>query len=109
MAFIHGERLRALRSNVSNRCTSLSAWELPKQESALAPESVWTNKDMDPVQPEEQTWSVWTWMAYWATDTISVGTWQTAGSIVAVGLSWREAIPLVSLLFLFVNVSGPGV
>ncbi|KAI1840073.1 hypothetical protein JX265_013857 [Neoarthrinium moseri] len=34
-------------------------------------------------------------MAYWATDTINLGTWQTASSILAVGLSWREAIPIM--------------
>ena len=53
---------------------------------------------MDPVKIENQTWTIWTWMAYWATDTINLGTWQTASSILAVGLSWREAIPAVSLL-----------
>lgn len=34
-------------------------------------------------------------MAYWATDTINLGTWQTASSILSVGLSWREAIPIM--------------
>lgn len=78
------------------RCTTISAWQLPKQRSALAPEHVWTNEDMDPVKPENQTWSIWTWMAYWATDTLNLGTWETASSILALGLSWREAIPAVS-------------
>jgi NCS1 family nucleobase:cation symporter-1 len=32
-------------------------------------------------------------MAYWATDTINLGTWEAASGILAVGLSWREAIP----------------
>jgi hypothetical protein len=50
---------------------------------------------MDPVKIENQTWTLWTWMAYWATDTINLGTWETASSILAVGLSWREAIPIV--------------
>jgi nucleobase:cation symporter-1, NCS1 family len=34
-------------------------------------------------------------MAYWATDMVNLGTWQTASSILAVGLSWREAIPIM--------------
>jgi NCS1 family nucleobase:cation symporter-1 len=50
---------------------------------------------MDPVPIENQTWSMWTWMAYWATDTINLGTWETASGILAVGLSWREAIPII--------------
>ncbi|EMC95728.1 hypothetical protein BAUCODRAFT_71084 [Baudoinia panamericana UAMH 10762] len=80
---------------IKQRCTSIKAWELPKQESALAPDYVWTNKDMDPVPVEDQTWTLWTWMAYWATDTINLGTWETASSIIAVGLTWREAIPIM--------------
>ncbi|KAH8900424.1 hypothetical protein GQ53DRAFT_708244 [Thozetella sp. PMI_491] len=85
------------RKQLVARCTSLSAWELPKEPSALAPDYVWSNKDMDPVAPEDQTWTAWTWMAYWATECISLGTWQTAGSILNSGLSWREAIPAVAL------------
>ncbi|KAF8846459.1 uridine permease-like protein Fui1 [Acephala macrosclerotiorum] len=80
---------------VRRRATTLKAWELPKQKSALAPEHLWTNEDMDPVKIENQTWTIWTWMAYWATDTINLGTWETASSILNVGLSWREAIPII--------------
>ncbi|TVY73399.1 putative permease [Lachnellula suecica] len=80
---------------LKERCTSVSAWQLPKQKSALAPDHVWTNEDMDPVKLENQTWTLWTWMAYWATDTINLGTWETASAILAVGLSWREAIPAI--------------
>lgn len=50
---------------------------------------------MDPVPPEDQTWSVWTVLAYWSSDLINLTTWQTASSILAVGLSWREAIPIM--------------
>jgi NCS1 family nucleobase:cation symporter-1 len=80
---------------VKRRFTSLSSWQLAKQKSALTPDHVWTNEDMDPVKIENQTWTLWTWMAYWATDTINLGTWETASAILAVGLSWREAIPAV--------------
>ncbi|KAA8577088.1 hypothetical protein MFRU_023g00260 [Monilinia fructicola] len=80
---------------IKERCVSVRAWELPKQKSALAPDYVWTNEDMDPVRKENQTWTLWTWMAYWATDTINLGTWETASSVLAVGLTWREAIPIM--------------
>lgn len=100
--------MRALPSKekIVARCTSLSAWELPKETSALAPDHVWSNKDMDPVAPEDQTWSVWTWIAYWATETVSLGTWQTGGSILKSGLSYREAIPAVSQLPLLYSSMG---
>ncbi|KAF7920209.1 uncharacterized protein EAE97_011550 [Botrytis byssoidea] len=80
---------------IKERCTTVRAWQLPKQKSALAPEHVWTNEDMDPVKKENQTWTLWTWMAYWATDTITLSTWETASSVLAVGLTWREAIPIM--------------
>ncbi|KAB5584951.1 permease for cytosine/purines, uracil, thiamine, allantoin-domain-containing protein [Coniochaeta sp. 2T2.1] len=77
------------------RFTALHSWELPRQDSAIAPPDVWTNRDMDPTPPEDQTWTIWSIMAYWATDTINLGTWETASGILAVGLSWREALPIM--------------
>ena len=50
---------------------------------------------MDPTPPEDQTWTIWSIMAYWATDTINLGTWETASGILSVGLSWREALPIM--------------
>ncbi|CAK7268765.1 hypothetical protein SEPCBS57363_003258 [Sporothrix epigloea] len=91
-------------SSIKARLTSVSAWELPKEESAIAPPEVWTNKDMDPTPPEQQTWGIWTIMAYWATDTINMGTWETASSMLAVGLSWREAIPAIVVGITLVSV-----
>ncbi|KAJ0144676.1 putative permease, partial [Colletotrichum tanaceti] len=84
------------REELRLRCTSIKAWELPRHSSsALAPEGVWTNEDMDPVKPEDQTWSIWTILAYWSSDLMNLSTLQTAGSILAVGLSWRESIPIM--------------
>jgi nucleobase:cation symporter-1, NCS1 family len=50
---------------------------------------------MDPTPPEDQNWTIWAIMAYWATDTINLGTWETASGILGVGLSWREALPIM--------------
>ena len=47
------------KETVKARCTTAKAWQLPKQDSALAPPDVWTNADMDPVKPEHQTWTLW--------------------------------------------------
>ncbi|KAK8133147.1 permease [Apiospora kogelbergensis] len=91
-------------THLKRRCTSLSAWEIPKQNGTIAPEHVWTNRDMDPTPLEDQTWSIWTIMAYWASDTINIGTWETASSILAVGLSWREAIPIMIVANLCVAI-----
>ncbi|KAF4812201.1 putative permease [Colletotrichum tropicale] len=85
------------KDEVKRRCTSLQAWELPKHPSTIAPDGVWSNSDMDPVPLEQQTWSIWTILAYWSSDLMNLSTLQTAGSILAVGLSWREAIPAMAV------------
>lgn len=96
MGVLKSMRYMPSKQQLRARCTTVSAWQLPKQTSAVAPDYVWTNEDMDPVKPENRTWSIWTWMGYWATDTLNLATWETASSILALGLSWREAIPAVS-------------
>ncbi|KAF2663522.1 hypothetical protein BT63DRAFT_352640, partial [Microthyrium microscopicum] len=85
------------QETIKARFTTVKAWELPKQDSTLAPKDVWSNHDMDPVPIEEQTWSIWTWMAYWATDMINLGTWETASAVITVGLNWRDAIPIMAV------------
>ncbi len=50
---------------IKKRLTSIHAWELPRQTSAIAPPDVWTNRDMDVTVPEDQTWTIWSIMAYW--------------------------------------------
>jgi NCS1 family nucleobase:cation symporter-1 len=64
------------KQQLKERCTTTSAWELPKQKSALAPDHVWTNEDMDPVKPENQTWTMWTWIAYVLTPRTSMRDWR---------------------------------
>ncbi|KAI1474158.1 permease for cytosine/purines, uracil, thiamine, allantoin-domain-containing protein [Daldinia eschscholtzii] len=90
-----GSSKKLSAAELRQRLTSLHSWELPKQTGALAPSHIWTNRDMDPTPIEDQTWDTWTILAYWATDTINLATWQTASAILAVGLSWREAIPIM--------------
>lgn len=90
------DRMKGMNmQEVRRRFTSMEAWELPKHPSAIAPEGVRTNPDMDPVPVPMRTWSLWTILAYWSTDLMNLSTLQTAGSILAVGLSWREAIPIM--------------
>lgn len=46
-----------IKAEIKPYFTSKEAWVLPKEESALAPEGVWTNADLDPVPPSGQTWT----------------------------------------------------
>jgi nucleobase:cation symporter-1, NCS1 family len=68
--------------------TTLEGWRLPKQESSWAPPGTWTNIDLDVTPPERRTWTSWTILGYWISDVISVQSWETGSTILAVGLTW---------------------
>ncbi|KAF8517332.1 cytosine-purine permease [Gautieria morchelliformis] len=70
--------------------------EVDKSPSSFAPEgSHWSNKDLDPVPPEKQTWKMFDYFTYWISDAFSIATWEIASSILALGLSWKDAIPII--------------
>ncbi|KAL1412115.1 hypothetical protein Q8F55_003114 [Vanrija albida] len=66
-------------------------WALPKEESCIAPDNVWSNKDMDPSPPEHRTWTTWTFFSYWVCDLFQPGGWATTAAFVAMGLTWWES------------------
>lgn len=65
-----------------------SQWVLEPEESTFAPNSRWSNKDMDPVPPDGRTWSTLNYVAYWISDAANAAVWELASSMLAVGLSW---------------------
>lgn len=60
---------------------------------------------MDPVPPNERTWSTWNYVAYWISDGANVSVWQMASSMLAVGLSWREALAAIAVGHIIIAVS----
>ncbi|KAI0806114.1 cytosine-purine permease [Irpex lacteus] len=74
-----------------------SSWALEPSPSSFAPNSRWSNKDMDPVPPEERTWSTYNYVAYWISDATNAAVWELASSMLAVGLSWRQALPAIAV------------
>jgi len=74
----------------------LSAWSLEREDSKFCP-SRWSNKDMDPVSKQDRTWSSWDYVVYWISDAANAATWQMASSMLAVGLSWRQALPAIAI------------
>jgi len=52
---------------------------------------------MDPVPLHLRTWSTFNYVAYWISDAANVGTWALASSMLAIGLSWRQALPAIVL------------
>ncbi|KAJ7867667.1 cytosine-purine permease [Mycena olivaceomarginata] len=76
--------------------TPKSRWALAlePETSTVAPDSKWSNKDMDPVPVHLRSWTTWNYVAYWISDAAS---WELASSMIAVGLSWRQALPAIAL------------
>ncbi|KAF8890615.1 NCS1 nucleoside transporter family [Infundibulicybe gibba] len=74
-----------------------SAWTLEPDISTLAPNSGWSNKDMDPVPPHLRTWTTWNYVSYWISDATNVAVWELASSMLAIGLSWRQALPAIAV------------
>jgi NCS1 family nucleobase:cation symporter-1 len=52
---------------------------------------------MDPVLPKDRTWGTWDYIAYWISDATNAAVWQLASSMLAVGLSWRQALPAIAV------------
>ena len=67
-----------------------SRWALKPDASTLAApgNEQWSNKDMDPVPPNQRTWSTLNYVAYWISDAANAAVWELASSMLAIGLSW---------------------
>ncbi|KAJ6513251.1 permease for cytosine/purines, uracil, thiamine, allantoin-domain-containing protein [Mycena sanguinolenta] len=76
---------------------TLAGWALEPEASSVAPSSKWTNKDMDPVPEHLRTWTTWNYVAYWISDSTNTASWELASSMIAVGLSWRQALPAIAV------------
>lgn len=66
-------------------------WRLQTPRASHAVRDGWSNEDVDVVPEEKRTWRAIDYLWLWLADGANVGTMQQAGSIVALGLSWREA------------------
>ncbi|TFY52823.1 hypothetical protein EVJ58_g9795 [Rhodofomes roseus] len=81
-----------------------SAWALEPEHSTFAPSSKWSNKDMDPVPPHERTWTTVNYIAYWISDATNAAVWELASSMLATGLSWRQALPAIAVGHIIISV-----
>ncbi|KZT73187.1 NCS1 nucleoside transporter family [Daedalea quercina L-15889] len=81
-----------------------SAWALEPDPSTFAPSSRWSNKDMDPVPPHARTWTTVNYIAYWISDAMNAAVWELASSMLAIGLSWRQALPAIAVGHIIISV-----
>ncbi|EIW51596.1 NCS1 nucleoside transporter family [Trametes versicolor FP-101664 SS1] len=84
--------------------TTPSAWALEREPSSFAPSGRWSNKDMDPVPPHKRTWSTFNYVAYWVSDAWNAAVWQLASSMLAIGLSWRQALPAIAVGHIIISL-----
>ncbi|KAI1989119.1 hypothetical protein LOZ53_003700 [Ophidiomyces ophidiicola] len=63
----------------------------------------WTNHDLDPTPHHLRKWGVWSFIAYWISDAFNVGAWQFSGSVIAVGLSWKESLAISALGYFIIS------
>ncbi|KAI1797159.1 NCS1 nucleoside transporter family [Ganoderma leucocontextum] len=80
------------------------AWVLEPEPSTFAPDSRWSNKDMDPVPLKQRTWTTSNYIAYWISDAFTVAVWELASSMLAIGLSWRQALPAIAVGQVIISV-----
>ncbi|KAG2065216.1 NCS1 nucleoside transporter family [Suillus decipiens] len=80
-----------------------SKWALDREETTFANYG-WSNKDMDPVPPRLRTWTTWSYISYWVSDATNLAVWELAGSILAIGLSWRQALLCIVAAYAIISV-----
>ena len=62
------------------------------------------NEDLAPTQPAQRTWSMYNYFALWFSMCMEVTTYMLAASLIAAGMSWKEAIGTILLGNLIVLV-----
>ncbi|KAL6713166.1 hypothetical protein ACLMJK_009287 [Lecanora helva] len=77
---------------------------LPSAFSGAQGATRWSNKDLDPVRRENRKWGIAALIAYWISDAFNSINLELGSSILAIGLSWKDAIGTVALGFLIISV-----
>ncbi|CAD6587251.1 MAG: hypothetical protein TREMPRED_004705 [Tremellales sp. Tagirdzhanova-0007] len=72
-------------------------WYLETPAASYATHDGWSNADVDVVPVVQRNWKAINYLFLWLADGANVGTMQQAGSIVALGLSWREASTAIAI------------
>ncbi|KAL5498160.1 hypothetical protein ACEPAH_2290 [Sanghuangporus vaninii] len=80
-------------------------WELKPEPSTFAPSGSLSNKDMDPVPPGQRTWTSLNFVLYWISTASNIAVWELASSMLAVGLSWKQALPAIALGQVIIGVA----
>jgi NCS1 family nucleobase:cation symporter-1 len=77
--------------------TKLSGWVLDKEKASFADDGSYSNIDSDVTPLDRRTWGNWTLLGFWFSDALNAQGWEAPSSIIAAGLTWREAVYLSKL------------
>lgn len=67
-------------------------------------EPKWSNKDLDPVPPEKRTWGSLDYWSYWSSDLLAPPLASTVSTVMSLGFTARQTIPLVFVGFLICSI-----
>ncbi|KAK7187833.1 hypothetical protein DPSP01_010878 [Paraphaeosphaeria sporulosa] len=91
MGLVQRKKLESIKANLKAK-RKLDGWVLPRQESSFAEPGTWTNIDCDVTPVERRTWTALTIFGFWFSDALNAQAWMQPAAILALGLTWREAI-----------------
>jgi NCS1 family nucleobase:cation symporter-1 len=63
----------------------------------FAPDSHLYNDDLAPTMPSQRTWSTYNYIALWFSMSMEVTTYMLASSLIAAGMSWKQAVGTILL------------
>lgn len=77
---------------------------LPLSRSQLRLPLTNFDEDLDPIPPEERTWGAIDYWAYWCSDMLAPPLAATVSSVMSLGFTARETIPIVFFGFAICSV-----
>ncbi len=93
MSYLSTKRLRAkLEPHLHRR--------VPFEAGIYGNSPRWSNKDLDPVPIAMRTWGGLDYWAYWTSDMLAPPLASTVSSVMSLGFTARETIPIVFFGFL---------
>lgn len=77
---------------------------VPMKIGAYATEPRWSNPDLDPIAPELRTWGAIDYWAYWCSDMLAPPLASTISSVMSLGFTVREVVPITFFGFLICSL-----
>ncbi|KAI9751007.1 MAG: hypothetical protein M4579_006217 [Chaenotheca gracillima] len=108
MSMLSPSRLKARvsipsRDQVKARVKSHLHWQVPFEAGIYQNSPRWSNKDLDPVPLEMRTWTGKDFWAYWVSDMLAPPLASTVSSVMSLGFTARETIPITFCGFLVIS------